>query len=228
MQLAQPSGRIASLTRAAAKAAARLRSSGRLFHPWGECFSGTINFALPDTAGVPEEHSCLVRLSKGAGLGAALPDALGLAIRIESSNPWDILMVSSGGTGRLGRMIIKPSAFWTAASYSTLMPYQRADGTLTWLHARPSAERKIPARKESLTAAIEQSPLRFTLSSSNSQGEVHRIGELILEQQVRTELSFDPGVNHANNLRLYPRWLAAFRSDAYSGSRQSRGATLRA
>ncbi|MBB3038776.1 hypothetical protein [Hoyosella altamirensis] len=219
---------MASLTRASARAVARLRSSGRLFHPWGECFSGTVNFALPDTAGVPEEHSCMVRLSKGAGLGAAFPDALGLAIRIENSSPWDILMVSSVGTGRLTRMIIKPSAFWTEPRYSTLMPYQRADGALTWLHAQASTERKIPARKESLTAAIGQSPLRFTLYSSTSHGDVHRFGELILEQQVSTELSFDPVVNHADNFRLYPHWLAAFRSDAYRGSRQSRGATLRA
>ncbi|MBN4926925.1 hypothetical protein IEU95_08785 [Hoyosella rhizosphaerae] len=217
---------MATFTRVVAQAAAGFRRSRRLFHPWGECFAGTITLLVPGTLGIREEYPCLVRLSKGLGFVGAVPDALGLAIRIERPQPWDVLMVSSAGTGVLGRLIITPSALWTRPCYSTLMPYQRADGELMWLHARALGGHTVSVRRNALTEAIKGAPLGFELLSGASNGAVHWVGELTLERTAEPGLSFDPGVNQVEYLRLYPGWLTAIRSSAYLGSRQSRGATL--
>lgn len=217
------------ITRSVFHAATALRRES-IFHPRGECFSGSVRTDLPSGGRDVRTYKCAARLSKGAGTWGSMPDALGLALRILLPTPWDILMVSSFGPWLPGRLGISPARSWTAAWYSTLMPQKFAsDRTLTWILARSADPHAISCRHGAATSAIKKSPLHFHLfSSSTGTSKDQARGEVVLDTPIREGLSFDPGLNHPAGIQLYPEWLTRLRTAAYSGSRTARNATLQA
>jgi hypothetical protein len=83
--------------------------------------------------------SVIARVSKAAGTPGALPDIIGLAIRIvpqvDVTTDWDMLLASAG-SGLLGRTIrLRPATSWTGQTMASLMPlhYRRINW---WLRAR--------------------------------------------------------------------------------------------
>ncbi|MBD8506461.1 hypothetical protein HT102_08190 [Hoyosella sp. G463] len=209
-----------------ARAAARARGE-RLFHPRGECFVAEVRPSGDGPLAAVGASTCQVRLSKGLGLGGALPDALGISVRFLGDRPWDLLLISSASPGVLGRMVPAPSTAWTAASFSTVMPYRCEGGDLTWFHARAADDRWISCRRGALTEAVAERPLELMLHGSGRGSGSHGLGSLILTRPVSAEWSFDPVLNTGAGCALAPGWLASVRAGAYRGSRAARGAALR-
>ena len=118
-------------------AATALRGA-RVFHPHGRSHAAVLTVtgglrsgaALLDT---PGRHEGLVRLSRGAGLPAPLPDVEGLALRLPGRGvdgaPLDLLINSAW------RYVFVPSA--VAPTWSAVLPHRTGAGRLVLLGARP-------------------------------------------------------------------------------------------
>src|SRR5690349_21810855 len=85
---------------------------GKPMHPRGAVFDGRLERGTGRTPfGVPwldepAEEQVVVRLSRGTGLPPALPDLLGLAVRMPDG-PVDLLLTSAA-TGPLLRLLPRP------------------------------------------------------------------------------------------------------------------------
>jgi hypothetical protein len=111
----------------------------RVFHPHGSARSATVTVTgghdwgaeLLDRPGV---HEGLVRLSRGAGLPAPLPDVDGLALRLfglgVGAAPLDVLVNSAW------RYAFVPSVL--APTWSAVLPHRTGSGRLVLLGARPT------------------------------------------------------------------------------------------
>jgi hypothetical protein len=205
----------------------------RFFHPIGVLAEGAVERTAPAGDGLPIPSSGIVaRLSKATGTPGALPDFIGLALRVpapENSTPWDILLVSAG-SGILGRTLaLRPVTSWTGQPMTTLMPL-RYGGKYWWLRARIITE--IPGSGVSLDAVrerIEQGGVEVVLDQACGRSDFGRLARLtlssVLDGQHGKDVSFDPVVNTAPGLSLYPEWLADLRARAYQHSREGRDAS---
>ena len=132
---------LSSLPRAAAAAlgAATALRGARVFHPHGRSYDAVVTVtgglgtgaALLDT---PGRLQGVVRLSRGAGLPAPLPDVEGLALRLPGQGvdgaPLDLLINSAW------RYAFVPSAL--APTWSAILPHRTGSGRRVLLGARPS------------------------------------------------------------------------------------------
>ncbi|MGY1660787.1 phosphodiesterase [Geodermatophilus sp. SYSU D00705] len=207
-------------------ALAHLRS-GKPMHPRGivvdavlERTGGPEADAVSWLAG-PGSRPVLARLSRGAGLPAALPDLLGLAVRVPGDPPVDLLL-SSTGRGRLTRFV---PAFRrdAATSYSSIMGYRSDAGTLH-LAAWPESPASLPSEPEPLAAAIAVGRPVFTLAVSRGLGPWHAFGRLRLLGPVAgrdPDLRFDAVRNPPPGL-VPDGPMARFRGPAYAAARAAR------
>lgn len=111
----------------------------RAFHPAGSTCGAEVEIhdrphPLRALAG---RHRAVVRTSRGAGLPAVLPDVHGVAVRLVApdadpgaADPETILdlLLSSAGSGRVTRHLLRPGRHPHRATYSSLAPYAAADG----------------------------------------------------------------------------------------------------
>ncbi|MGA5704948.1 phosphodiesterase [Streptomyces cellulosae] len=120
----------------AAERVARWRDAPAV-HPTGVLCSGTLHVAgrgeRPWGVDWLDRHAsypAIVRWSHALGTSGRLPDALGLAVRVEDADgpdrPLDLLFTSSG-TGPLGRHVplLRPDAL--TGAYSTLLTYRTGE-----------------------------------------------------------------------------------------------------
>jgi len=132
--LAVPRATVAS----ALGVASALRGA-RVFHPRGA--TRRARLTVPGGGGwgarvldEPAVHEGVVRLSRGAGLPAPLPDVDGLALRLPGLGvggvPLDLLVNSAW------RFAFAPSVL--AGTWSSILPYRTAAGRLVLLGARPA------------------------------------------------------------------------------------------
>lgn len=114
------------------RAASAVRGE-RVIHAKGAAYEGELtllagaeNLAVPLVKG-RLNRPVLVRLSRGAGLPDALPDVLGLAIRIPdadgSGHPQD-LMLATGGGSPLARRLLIPRWDYHRSTYTSLVSYE--------------------------------------------------------------------------------------------------------
>jgi hypothetical protein len=199
----------------------------RFFHPAGVLATGFLERVAPTAEGLPVESSAVAaRISKGAGTPGALPDAIGLALRVPAPHgPWDILLVSAG-SGPLGRAVgLRPVASWAGLTMTTLMPldYQ---GDVWWLRARLTTP--IPGYGLALGSIgnrIERDEVCFELDQAHGTAGFRPLAHLVLTGLDQGhDVSFDPVVNTPPDVHLRPRWLAGLRARAYRGSREGRSA----
>lgn len=113
----------------------------RLFHPRGQAYDARLEVTggadrgarLLDEAG---SHSGLVRLSRGVGLPAGLPDVEGLALRLPGLGvdgaPLDLLVNSAW------RFTFAPAVL--SPTWSSVLPYHTGSGRLVLLGARPTPD----------------------------------------------------------------------------------------
>lgn len=186
---------------------------GRPLHPRGAVLPGTLartgaaeGIPWLDT---PASDDVQVRLSRGAGLPAPLPDLLGVAVRVPgAAGPVDLLL-SSTGPGPLAGRVLFPARDASVA-YGSLMGYRCAAGTVRLaLLPRPGGLRSAGA---DLAVAVGWGPWR-------------PVGWLALGAPDRP---LDPGVRF-DAVRHPPPGLvpdgpmARFREPAYAAARHSTG-----
>jgi hypothetical protein len=201
----------------------------RFFHPVGVLAEGVIERLAPVGQGLPMPSSEIVaRVSKASGTPGALPDFIGLAFRITATTPWDILLVSAG-SGVLARAVaLRPATAWTGQTLTTLMPLHY-EGNNWWLRARIISEIDgLGLSLDSVRNRLEHGGIEVALDQACGRGDFAPLGRLaltgVMDPERGEDVSFDPVVNTAPGLSLYPRWLADLRARAYQRSRDGRDA----
>lgn len=223
--LSRGAGRLVAVPLAAL---ARWRN-GKPMHPRGAVFDavlerhgGSRSWGVPflDTTG---SEDVVVRVSRGAGLPAPLPDLLGLAVRLdgEDGRPVDLLL-SSTGRGRFTR-VVPALRRDTAASYCSIMAYRSAAGALR-IAALPTTD-GVPSDPAPLAAAVRRESLVFVLAAARGAQPWQPFARLTLGDPVRTldpDLRFD-AVRHPPPGLVPDGPLARFRAPAYAAAQAARG-----
>ncbi|MFP5370402.1 MAG: phosphodiesterase, partial [Actinomycetes bacterium] len=198
-------------------------------HPRGAVFSAVLERSGDDpeedrTWGVPwldavATDAAVVRLSRGAGLPARLPDVLGLAIRLPTgpAGPVDLLL-SSTGRGRMTRLVpvLRRDA---AAFYSSVMGY-RSDAGILRIAALPETA-DVPSEPESMATAVTRRGLVFRLAAARGAEPWRPFGRLVLREATDP---LDPGLRFDAVLNPPPGLvpdgpMARFRAPAYARAR---------
>ncbi|MFF8096324.1 phosphodiesterase [Streptomyces sp. NPDC016675] len=214
---------------------ARWRSAPAL-HPHGVLCTGTLTVTgRRDTPwGVPwldrpGSYTATVRWSRALGLPRPLPDALGLAVRVEDAdslgNAIDLLFTSSR-RGRLGRHLPLPRPNALQGPYSTLLPYRVGERERV-LAAFPVPEvhgasgNTLPT----LWQELARRPVRFDLRAAAPDEPWTTFASLSLEAAhaapATSTVSYDPYARSLPGLRPTGR-LRRLRDAAYAGSRRGR------
>ncbi|CAL9539152.1 hypothetical protein SUDANB15_04177 [Streptomyces sp. enrichment culture] len=214
---------------------ARWRSAPAL-HPHGVLCSGTLAVAGRADAGWgvpwldrPGSYRVTVRWSRALGLPRRLPDALGLAVRVEDADgpgtALDLLFTSSG-SGRFGRHLPLPRPDALVGPYSSLLSYRVGDRerVLAAFPVHAPGARRGDARP-ALWQELARRPVRFELRAAAADEPWRTFASLSLEA-VRTApptstVSFDPYAHDLPGLRPTGR-LRRLRDAAYAGSRRGR------
>jgi hypothetical protein len=205
----------------------------RVFHPIGVLANGSIERLAPPGEGLPVQSSDDVvgRVSKGIGLPGALPDIIGLAIRMPpqpfAATSWDVLMASAGA-GTLTRMVLRPVTSWTGATLSSLMPLRYEDRNW-WVRARIVTQIDEPGLSlDSVSAQIDGGGIEFAIEQAPGMQDFQPLARLILNEVVRGgrshDVAFDPTVHSVPEVKLAPGWLTDLRRRAYWRSREGRDA----
>lgn len=205
----------------------------RIFHPDGVLAEGSIERLAPANGGLPIPSSDVVaRVSKAVGTPGALPDIIGLALRLTPQSDtyarWDILLASAG-SGMLGRAVgLRPVTSWTGQTLTSLMPL-RYRQNYWWLRARVLT--KIHGSGVSLDSVrnqLDSGGIEFALDQARGRSDFRQLGRVRLTKIIvplpGEDVSFDPVLHTAPGVQLYPGWLAGLRGSAYDRSREGRNA----
>lgn len=224
VDLALGAGRLVAVPLAAL---ARWRN-GKPMHPRGAVFDAVLErhggdrawgVQFLDTAG---REDVVVRLSRGAGLPAPLPDLLGLAVRLGNATAPVDLLLSTTGRGRLTRVapVLRRDA---ASAYCSIMAYRSAAGAVR-LGALPTTD-GVPSDPVPLAATVGRRPLVFVLAAARGLEEWRPFGRLTIQDPVRSldpDLRFDAVRHPPPGLRPVGP-LARFRAPAYAAAQVARG-----
>lgn len=202
---------------------------GKAMHPHGAVFSAVLDRHGGDRRwGVAfldatARHDVVVRLSRGAGLPAALPDLLGLAVRLDGGpgKPVDLLLST---TGRGARTRAVPALRRdTASVYGSIMAYRSAAGPIR-LAALPTTA-GFPSRPGPLAEAVRRRPLVFELAAARGREPWRPFARLTIGGAVRPldpDLRFD-AVRRPPPGLVADGALARFRQPAYAAAQEARG-----
>lgn len=202
-----------------------LARSGRVFHPIGSNFAGTLTVEESDSPSAHVLHGewpVFVRASKAIGTPGNWPDIHGLALRVgHDAGPVDLLFAT---VARQFPYILVPSASWSSHPYSTFLRYA-ADGEHVLLRLDPEQpDRAAASGNRSIEQAVAETPLTFALMESAGRSW-RSIGRLTVEAASDGRAAFDPIINEHPRLR-HSRLFAKIRVRAYAGSREGRGARV--
>lgn len=203
----------------------------RFFHPVGVLAEGVVERVAPAADGLPLPSSEVVaRVSKAVGMPGSLPDFVGLAIRVAprqaAATPWDILLVSAGSGVLTRAAALRPTTSWSGQTLTSLMPYRHRGG-IWWLRARSSSDTNgFGLSLDSVRDALDGGGIEFAIDQAHGRSDFTPLARLTLRGVLDPgpDVSFDPVLNVAPGLSLYPGWLADLRARAYQRSRQGRGA----
>lgn len=202
---------------------------GKPMHPRGAVFEAVLErhgsaapWAVPwldETA----TDAAVVRLSRGAGLPSALPDLLGLAIRLRPEGAPVDLLLSTTGRGPLTRFVpvLRRDA---AAVYSSIMGYRSGAGAIR-IAALPEDD-GVPSDPEPLAGTVAREPLRFTLAAARGRDPWQPFARLTL---ISSGAPLDPDVRFDAVRRPPPGLvpdgpMARFRAPAYGTAQTARSA----
>jgi hypothetical protein len=202
--------------------------NARLFHPVGVLARGTIERVAPPGDGLPVESGDIIgRISKGVGLAGSLPDIAGLAWRMPpqqaTAKPWDVLLASTIANSRI---LLAPTASWSSASFSSLMPLKFGGG-VWWLRAQMVTD--VQGRGLSITdvsSQIGSGGVTFDIEQARGTGGFAPLARLKFAEvdDSAGDIAFDPVLHTAPGVQLVPGWLTSFRRAAYRRSREGRDA----
>ncbi len=196
--------------------------------------AGYIERVAPAHAGLPVSSSNVVaRISKAAGIPAALPDVIGLALRIapqaDLTTEWDILLASAG-SGVIGRVVgLRPVTSWTGKTLTSLAPL-RYRGVNWWLRARITTQIDgVGVSLNSVRNQLEHGKIDVELDQARGTTHFCPLARVTLTEvftpQSDDDVSFDPVLHTAPGVKMYPSWLADLRARAYDRSREGRDAS---
>ncbi|MEM6109729.1 phosphodiesterase [Mycobacterium sp. 050272] len=202
----------------------------RFFHPAGVLAKGHAQRLAAAQCGLPfPSGDVVVRWSKAVGTPGSFPDFIGLAIRIADAQPraglWDILLVSAGSGVVTRALALRPVASWTGQTMTNLMPLRYRERPW-WLRARIETEiGGTGLSLQDVAGQIESGGIDVTLDQAGGRGDFTPLARLYVSDLVdagRADVSFDPVLNTAPGVTLYPGWLADLRGRAYQRSREGR------
>ncbi len=169
----------------------------------------------------PGEDPVVARVSRGLGLPPALPDIVGLALRVkQQSGSFDILLASTGSS-RLGRFLVTLHRQASKSMLGSLMPYKGSLGPIL-LAARTVAPLTLPARLDRLQEALTGETWRLALFWARPSGPWIRFGSLDLRLDLEegdTAIRFDPVENPPRGAQTY-QWAGNLRRRAYRLARR--------
>jgi hypothetical protein len=192
----------------------------RAFHPVGTARRATVTIddGVHPLARLAGRHDAVVRTSRGAGLPAVLPDVHGVAVRLLASGATSAgslersvcdLLLSSAGTGRLLRHVLRPGWDPARPTYSSLAPYADAAGGRFVVGAR-------------FTGDDADDELRLLVARPSERWET--VGEIVLgpelDEATAEALRFDPFTCPAGVEPV--GWLNDLRRPAYRASQARR------
>lgn len=229
-----PLGATSAVLARAFATVARARG-GKPVHPRGMVYEATLVVRgtrdAPDGAPfltTPGAHSGIVRFSRSIGLPSWLPDAFGLALRLEDlhgpGRHQDFLLVTSFDHPVLHHLLIATRDAQSRA-YSSSLPYMAGDERIL-IGALPLPESPRPAgptADERLMRAAATGRLRFALAVAPYRGRFAPVGDIVIGRRLpgdRDAIAFDPG-NTGGGLRPTGA-LNRLRPAAYAGARAAR------
>jgi len=202
----------------------------RLFHPHGVVFDAVFTVSRAQRFGVPlldrpAEHRALVRLSKAVSTPRALPDVLGLAVRVVDADgegsPLDLALATTGSRPVLRHLLTPRRDF--ATTFTSLLPY-RVGGRTRLLAAIPAGpDRRLPV--DLAAPARTTRPITYRVAVAGPVGRWQPVATLALLGPCRggEDPAFDV-VAHALD-RLHPHGrLNRLRGPTYRASQRARGA----
>lgn len=184
-----------ALTRAVFHTASAARRA-RVFHPDGVAFAASWQATGPGSLplGSPlaqSGHRAVVRLSRGIGLPHALPDILGVAIKVlDVHGPGrdQDLLLASVGRGPVTNRILRPTRGFGGTTFSSILPYQVGDRrTPVLAEVHGAGARTFAELADATQARLE---VQLFLGSGGQFGRAV-LGER-LEDTVARDLRFDP------------------------------------
>ncbi len=213
-----------------------LRGRRRIFHPHGVAHEAELHVVGDGRHGVPlldapGRHRAVVRLSRGAGLPDALPDTLGLAVRLcDVHGPGlhqDLLMNTSADVPLAHHLILPAPGGWFAQSYSSVLPY-RVGAALRLFGALPASpppdEGVPPGSLREVDAALARGGVAFHLALAPLGGRFAAVAHLTLGERlparVAEEIRFNPW-NTGGGIRPAGPFQGT-RRPAYRGSQRGR------
>jgi hypothetical protein len=221
-----PAGAAGRLVAVPLGALSRLRR-GKPMHPRGAVFAAVLERrGSTPPWGVPwlddaATEQVLVRFSRGVGLPAPWPDALGIAVRGSGPDgPVDLLLTTTG-RGPVGRFVPLPRRDG-AAVHSSIMGYRSDSGVLR-IAALPETG-TAPSEPEELAAGDRR--LVFTLAAARAAGRWRPFGRLTLgaaREPLDPDVRFD-AVRHPPPGLVADGPMARFRLPAYEQSQAQRAA----
>jgi hypothetical protein len=203
----------------------------RSIHSTGLLLEGSMRW-LPRTAArcgvawiddrvADAEQPVIARFSRGAGLPAALPDVLGLAVRVRAGHGPADLLLSTTGLALPGRFLLQPRRTPAHARFSTLMPYRGESGPVL-IAARTRTPARLPARADDLRDALVATPWVLEVLVARPRGRWHRVAELTLRSAAgpidSAEVRFDPLLHAPPGAGTYA-WTRLLREPSYARAR---------
>jgi hypothetical protein len=224
--------RIGGNVLAAVVAVVRLVQRPRPLHPHGVALAGTLTpvagraasgLAWLDALDLPLAIDA--RLSRSVGLPAALPDVLGIALRLPDGGGTAVdVLLASTGLSPAGRFLLAPHRSVSGASLSTLMPYRGSDGPVL-LSLVPDREPRLPASPADLGRALAARPLRLRLLHATPRGRWHVAARIELTHDAAgpldTAARVDPVLAAPPGDTTYP-WTRRLRAPGYRIARAGR------
>jgi hypothetical protein len=202
--------------------AASLGAVGRLrgdrpLHPHGASYAARVRLHGAARSAVPwldEPGSwrATLRVSRGIGLPAWLPDVHGIALRVLEGpeGPFDVL-VAHTGSGPLSRFVFLPRGRVADGALTTLLPVRSGAGPLVLRLAAP------------LGASLDANgmPSRLDLSYAHGLGAWHPAGEVLVGERLgpaAERAHHDPVLHQLPDTDQY-RLVRRLREPAYATAR---------
>jgi hypothetical protein len=204
-----------------------------VLHPKGVAFRAVFEVHGGQSWGAPllerpNRYEAFVRLSKSAGTPGALPDPLGLAIRVRDAGgpgrPFDLLLASTGRSPGLRHVLVPRDNF--VAVYTSGLPYRVGRHRRFFAALPAQRDRRIRPSLYSLRAAVEAEPLEFRIAVGSATGAWHPVASLLitgLADVADDQFCFDVCRHVVDGIRPVGA-LQRMRGPAYRASQQGRSA----
>jgi hypothetical protein len=189
---------------------------------WRPPSAATSGIAWIDDRGPGTPPGVTARFSRGAALPAALPDVLGLAIRVTTAHGPADLLLSTTGSGVPGRFLLAPRRRPAGAWFGSLLPYRGDDGPVL-VAARSRTPADLPARMEDLHDRLSDEPWRLELLFATPAGRWHRFAELELtavQERIDAPAPRFDAVRHPLPGAEAYGWTRRLREPAYARARR--------